>query len=380
MDNITFSLFDLLLLIGITQGLITSVLLLRSKEKRLGKKILGYSLIAFSLINCRILLHTLGLWNVSYLRFFPLGFELFLPPLVYFYIVSLVDSEFKWTAKTTLHLLPAFLLFAYDLTLYLLALLQPTFAEKDAVSVAMHFNTVNIVEDVAILSSTLIYLGFGFYKLKGFLQWVKQFESYKTFALYRWIKVIFAWMSILGMVLLTNHILDLVVEPDEMRWRWRVFNLIVAFITYYLGFMGYKQDDKKLYDSKLNLDDISKKRSQSQELESRLKHLLEKDKLYLDPDLNSKQLADELGITVKDLSFVINQMFQQSFRELINLYRIKEVKSIFDASDEKPSSILNVALGCGFNSQASFYRAFKKIEGVTPKQYLAAKNQISLRN
>ena len=335
---------------------------------------MGYSLIAFSLINCRILLHTLGLWNVSYLRYFPLGFELFLPPLVYFYIVALIDSKFQWTYKTTLHLIPAFMLIGYDLSLYLLALFQPTFAEKDAVSVAMHFNTVNRIEDVVILSSTLIYLGFGFFRLRSFLSWLKQFDSYQSFALYKWIKVIFAWMTILGVVLLTNHILDLLVQPGELTWRWRVFNLIIAFITYYLGFMGYKQDDKKLYDSKLSLDDISKKRTQSQQLETQLRALLDKDKLYLDPDLNSKHVADELGITVKDLSFVINQMFQQSFRDLINSYRVNEVKSIFDSSNKKPASILNVALDCGFNSQASFYRAFKKQEGVTPKQYLASKD------
>ncbi|MCB1605044.1 MAG: helix-turn-helix transcriptional regulator [Xanthomonadales bacterium] len=36
-------------------------------------------------------------------------------------------------------------------------------------------------------------------------------------------------------------------------------------------------------------------------------------------------------------------------------------------------TILDIALDCGFNSQASFYRAFKKFEGMTPKAYLDSK-------
>jgi len=33
-------------------------------------------------------------------------------------------------------------------------------------------------------------------------------------------------------------------------------------------------------------------------------------------------------------------------------------------------SIRTVALDSGFNSQASFYRAFKKFEGITPQKYM----------
>jgi AraC-like DNA-binding protein len=68
---------------------------------------------------------------------------------------------------------------------------------------------------------------------------------------------------------------------------------------------------------------------------------------------------------------VINNKFKQSFRDLINLYRVAAVKTKLNNKDQH-SSILLVALDCGFNSQASFYRAFKKIEGMTPKQYLSS--------
>jgi AraC-like DNA-binding protein len=363
-------------MIGITQGFITSVLLFKSNEKRLGKKILGFMLIAFGLVNCKILLHTLGLWNVNYLRYFPLGFELFLPPLVYFYISSLIVTNFKWTKKTSLHLIPGFAVIIYDSIIYSLALLESSYISKDAIATSFHFDNFNAIEDYLILVSTLVYLVFAYSKLNTFIKWIKQFESYKSFALYKWLRFIFIWMTILGLVLLTNEVLDEVLMPGTYSWRWRLFNLIVAFITYYLGFMGYKQDDKKLYDSKLNLEGLFKKLTNSKitSIESQIKQQLDKQKIYLDPDLNAKLFADELGITVKDLSFVINNKFNQSFRDLINLYRVDAVKQKLNNIEQR-LSILDLALDCGFNSQASFYRAFKKIEGVTPKQYLSSQSK-----
>jgi len=59
-----------------------------------------------------------------------------------------------------------------------------------------------------------------------------------------------------------------------------------------------------------------------------------------------------------------------NFFDFINRYRIEEFKiqSILKANNHL--SIMGIAYNCGFNSKASFYRAFKKFEGISPTDYI----------
>ena len=78
----------------------------------------------------------------------------------------------------------------------------------------------------------------------------------------------------------------------------------------------------------------------------------------------------ELGITSESLSLIVNQKFEMGFRDLINSYRVNRVKELLSENKRSALSILDLALDSGFNSQASFYRAFKKFEDMSPKVYM----------
>lgn len=85
-----------------------------------------------------------------------------------------------------------------------------------------------------------------------------------------------------------------------------------------------------------------------------------------------RQVAERLAVNSGFLSQVINSRFNKSFRELINEYRIEEVKrQLLD--NQQQASILSLALEAGFNSEASFYRVFKSSTGLTPKAFVKGK-------
>jgi len=66
---------------------------------------------------------------------------------------------------------------------------------------------------------------------------------------------------------------------------------------------------------------------------------------------------------------VINSYFEKSFRNLINDYRIEDVKKkLLDPNNK--ASVLSLALESGFNSEASFYRVFKNSTGLNPKAFI----------
>jgi AraC-like DNA-binding protein len=162
------------------------------------------------------------------------------------------------------------------------------------------------------------------------------------------------------------------VMMETPRYRWRFFNLLLAFMTYYLGFMGYKNDGLKVHLSKTNLAALAKKNSSDhiQVIGKDVLQKLEDEAIYLDSSLTLKQLATALNVTPENLSLAVNQKFAMGFRDLLNQYRVDHVKQLLNKNHQLSHSILDIALDSGFNSQASFYRAFKKFEGVTPKVYL----------
>lgn len=370
----SFTLFEILLIIGISQGLVTSVLLLTSKENHQSKSILGFTVLVFCIVNCRVLLHTSGLYNTTAFRFFPVGMELLLPPLIYLYVLSLTKPDFNFNRKYIWYFLPGLFYAIYDILLYIVAFWHNSMPEKRALANQFYFNQLNIVEDYLIVILTIIFVVLGYKKISDYLRWLTQFKQYKTFPIYGWLKSLIFWSIILGSVLIVNQLMSsFSLAMDYNNYRWRFFNLFLAFVTYYIGFMGYKKDGLKVHVSKENLVSLSKKinKIQGQDIEKQLLKKLEKETVYLDASITLKQLAADLGVTTESLSLLVNQKFEMGFRDLINTYRVNHVKRLLSKNRKTDLSILDIALDSGFNSQASFYRAFNKFEGMSPKNYLA---------
>jgi AraC-like DNA-binding protein len=104
-----------------------------------------------------------------------------------------------------------------------------------------------------------------------------------------------------------------------------------------------------------------------------LKTAMEKDRLYLEPALNLQAVAAHTGIPPKTISFVLNNHQGKSFNEFVNEYRITEVKRHLLEPGTGHLTIAGLALECGFNSQATFQRAFRHGTGVSPKEYISQK-------
>ncbi|MFM9911291.1 MAG: helix-turn-helix domain-containing protein, partial [Chitinophagaceae bacterium] len=65
-----------------------------------------------------------------------------------------------------------------------------------------------------------------------------------------------------------------------------------------------------------------------------------------------------------------NQAFGLSFNDYINQYRVEAVLEKLRNGEQKRQTLLSIAFDSGFNSKATFNRAFKKSMGVSPKEWL----------
>ena len=120
--------------------------------------------------------------------------------------------------------------------------------------------------------------------------------------------------------------------------------------------------DKKHYAVLLDTD-------QKNTIRQRLVSLLEEDKLYLSPNLSLEGLGEKLGVSPRLVSYLINTDFDTNFSDYINSYRIEFAKRLLVNYDSKELNVSEVVYKAGFNSTSSFYEAFKKNTGVTPKEY-----------
>jgi AraC-like DNA-binding protein len=101
----------------------------------------------------------------------------------------------------------------------------------------------------------------------------------------------------------------------------------------------------------------------------RLRQYMQNEKPWLDPDLSLEQLAGGIGQKPKMLSLVINETLGQNFFDFINHYRIDEAKRLLTNPVDRKITVSEVLYQVGFNSKSSFNTLFKKYTGLTPTAF-----------
>ena len=100
-----------------------------------------------------------------------------------------------------------------------------------------------------------------------------------------------------------------------------------------------------------------------------IKSKVEAEKLFLDPDLNIHTLASHLGYSPPQLSRIINQGLERNFSDFINEMRVTEMQDRLLAEAYAHYSTEAIGYDVGFNSRATYSRAFKKFTDSSPGQF-----------
>ncbi|MGN1211807.1 MAG: helix-turn-helix domain-containing protein [Candidatus Cryptobacteroides sp.] len=119
-----------------------------------------------------------------------------------------------------------------------------------------------------------------------------------------------------------------------------------------------------------DVPELENLRSITEIIEPKLKECMETGKLYLNPGLSLKNVAMEIGSNTKYLSLYLNHSLGITFYDYINSFRVQEACRIFEGMvDTGRLNMDEVAAKSGFNSVSSFNRYFRKVTGITPKEY-----------
>jgi AraC-like DNA-binding protein len=246
-------------------------------------------------------------------------------------------------------------------------------------------------------------LSLRYYKL--YKKLMAQVISYADGVLFKWVRnflYAFLIMLIIRLLFYTCSFFPFFQKLRYMGDWWQYFSFAIIF--YYIAITGYSNAIEAKVSFKLNLlntrpslllqdavapanrnnfiedaefveiANIQTPKKEDTDLlaewKPKILQLLQTEKIYEDPELSLTQLAKQLKTNPTIISKVINQGFQLNFNDFINNYRIEAVKEKLKAGEQKTQTLLGIAYDCGFNSKATFNRAYKKVTGLSPKEWL----------
>lgn len=101
---------------------------------------------------------------------------------------------------------------------------------------------------------------------------------------------------------------------------------------------------------------------------TRLDQVMADTRLWAEPALSLKDLADAAGMKPGYVSQALNQRRGVSFFDYVNGWRIDAACRLLAETD---MNVLDVALTVGFNAKSTFNTAFRRLRGVTPSAWRA---------
>lgn len=108
----------------------------------------------------------------------------------------------------------------------------------------------------------------------------------------------------------------------------------------------------------------------SPSLVAEVERAMTRDQLYRDGSLTIGGLAAKLGLLEYKLRRIINQgLGYRNFNAFLNHYRVEHAKVALRERPSAESSVLTIAMDCGFQSLGPFNRAFKAQTGMTPSEF-----------
>ena len=306
-------------------------------------------------------------------NFIPLVIVMPMGPLLYFYIQSSLDSNFKFTKKLRPHFYPFVIDIVPQLTAFIFIIGTLTGIFKDHPQPWGNFiDTYNVYADIPRWMSVTLYVFLSAkylaaFKAKHNNQLNGQINSFKW--LQQFIRV-FSVFQIIWFVFLIPYVIPKYSNKLIDAVDWYPIYVPMAIMIYWLGIKGYAMSQVENIAVKKSAGVASALSSSViEQTISSLKKAMAEEKLYLNTNLNLSMLSEHTSIAQKTISAVLNQHMNKSFYEFINEYRVECFKQKIAQPEIVNLTIAGVAFECGFSSQATFQRIFKQVTGQSPSEF-----------
>jgi len=372
-----------ILYIGIAQTLFSGILIAVKKPRTIANQILA----AWLLIICAEMI--LMLINETLFELYPIKI---LPytygPLLLLYAKWMTTENPRFNLRYLWHFAP-FIIFLIASLIYID---EQVMHGTDGFLVVDRFVSFRIVFGITFFISITAYSLTTFIVINRHKKRLKELVSYSSD------EITLRWLVGLSITFYTGYVIMFIFGGVDILVGFMPFDpyeisfISLTLLTFLFGVFGFHQPSifeevvrhERVENSvQLELDletDIKKykcsglKDEDVADLVNKIRKYMVIKKPYLDRDLTIYNLSSQLKISRHTLSEVINEHMGMNFYNLVNEYRIKEVKDRMKSDEYRQLTILAIAYDSGFNSKSSFNTIFKDKTGQTPSEYLAALN------
>lgn len=276
-------------------------------------------------------------------------------------------------------------------------------------NVLLHFDGLFLTEngvtdyEITIYFLEIVLMVYAFSILQNHKNKMANFYSDLEYKTLTWLKSIFVLNILIHFLSISTFIFDLsyifIVE-----YSIDIFALgLSIFMIFLIGYNGFSQPEifkqrlflNKKNDVNIKISNLAETREPTLEktiqepnqtkkqtekpkptmsekniqIFNEIKSQIQQQELFTNPKLNLRILSEALGLKEKAISRLINECGKVNFYQFINKFRIEKFKQLLQSPKANQLTFSALATEAGFSSKSTFYAAFKKLEGMTPKQY-----------
>ena len=291
---------------------------------------------------------------------FRISSSLLQMPILYFYIVSVCYSSFKFKVRDLVHLILFFIFFF-------------------AFIVNFSSNKLILIFKITSEIQYFFYIGLIFFSLKKYKK--NYLESYTNPD-----KLHYNWLTQIITIFLFAHLFVLAkffIGFTSYQKLYLILTIVVTIIalfvsSYFVLKALYQPQIFRGIESKIESNKVLKNKTkisstlfddETKEKIKLIEDFMQEKEPFLDSDLTVQKLALQMNLPQKDLSTIINNHIGKHFFDFVNEYRIKKAMSLLENPEEKNMTVLEILYEVGFNSKSSFNTAFKKYSELTPTEF-----------
>jgi len=369
----------MLYLVGIIITFFLTFLLLGKNNKTSADKILFFWLL---FIGFHLFLYYL-VFSEKYLQYpYFLGVNIPLPllhgPFLYLYTASVTNQLKHWKINI-LHFIPFIISCLSILDFFILSSEEKKLVFENQ---GQGYEVISLIIYITVFCSGIFYVIWSLLLLRNRKKNILNQFSYSEKINLKWLRILIYGIGLIWVFVILGN--------DKL-----LFSTVVFYVIF-IGYFGINQVGiftKKVtiiendiiiskaiepsFNNKIIEENKPNKYLKSglnqeaaTEIHELLKTTMDREQLYINPELTLLELAQTLKVHPNNLSQVINTFEGKNFYDYVNSKRVELFLKLVVIPDNKKYTILSLAYECGFNSKSSFNKYFKKMINLTPTEYL----------
>lgn len=336
----------------------------------------------------------------NFMFYVPMNHTLLMGPAIFMYIRSLLNPSFQFSKTDRWHFVPGI---AYIIWTIIVAVTDLLVLKQYYLMDGQNDPDFDTWYQAIGYISLLVYLVLSLRYYLMYRAFIVQELSFADTVQFKWVRNFLIACFIYFFSTIFLDILRLAGVNIGYQDTWWYY-LLFAFIFYYIAITGYAhsieqkkkfeldflryqmpaliggglapEDQQEEYAAFEIIPEAANTTAESSfdsiispEWTQKVKEAILGEKMYRNPELTLTDLATHLGTNPSFLSKIINRSFGKNFNDYVNQYRVLEVKENLVNPANAHLTIMSLAYDAGFNSKATFNRAFKKFTGDNPKTY-----------